>query len=253
MSGLRRVARQAARDSDPGEREERCDLCADPLPPEHPHRHLIQPATGTVSCACRACSVLFDHGATAASGFRLLPRGRRRLDGCHIDDTVWAGLGIPVALAFFTRSAQGGEITAAYPSPLGALRATVTPDDWQRVEECHPQLPGQVTDVLALLVNRANGAGEHWLVPLDDCYRLVGIIKSFHSMSVTGSGGFTVVAGGISEALIATALGLAIAIIAVIFYNYFQTKLERIESAMTIASDRVLEAIRMGRKAHGNV
>jgi len=62
-----------------------------------------------------------------------------------------------------------------------------------------------------------------------------------------------VVAGGISEALIATALGLAIAIIAVIFYNYFQTKLERIESAMTIASDRVLEAIRMGRKAHGNV
>jgi biopolymer transport protein ExbB len=82
---------------------------------------------------------------------------------------------------------------------------------------------------------------------------VVGIIKSFHSMSVTGSGGFTVVAGGISEALIATALGLAIAIIAVIFYNYFQTKLERIESAMTIASDRVLEAIRMGRKAHGNV
>jgi len=178
MSGLRRVARQAARDSDPGEREERCDLCADPLPPEHPHRHLIQPATGTVSCACRACSVLFDHGATAASGFRLLPRGRRRLDGCHIDDTVWAGLGIPVALAFFTRSAQGGEITAAYPSPLGALRATVTPDDWQRVEECHPQLPGQVTDVLALLVNRANGAGEHWLVPLDDCYRLVAVVRA---------------------------------------------------------------------------
>lgn len=82
---------------------------------------------------------------------------------------------------------------------------------------------------------------------------VIGIIKSFHNMSVTGSGGFTVVAGGISEALIATALGLAVAIVAVIFYNYFQTKLERIESAMTIASDRVLEAIRLGRKAHGNV
>lgn len=81
---------------------------------------------------------------------------------------------------------------------------------------------------------------------------VIGIIKSFHNMSVQGAGGFSVVAGGISEALIATALGLAVAIIAVIFYNYFHTKLERIEAVMTIGSDRVLEAIRLGRKAHGN-
>ncbi len=81
---------------------------------------------------------------------------------------------------------------------------------------------------------------------------VIGIIKSFTSMAVEGSGGFAVVAGGISEALIATALGLAVAIIAVIFYNYFHTKLERIEAAMTISSDRVLEAVRLGRKAHGN-
>lgn len=81
---------------------------------------------------------------------------------------------------------------------------------------------------------------------------VIGIIKSFHNMSVQGSGGFAVVAGGISEALIATALGLAVAIVAVIFYNYFHTKLERIEAVMTIGSDRVLEALRLGRKAHGN-
>ena len=65
---------------------------------------------------------------------------------------------------------------------------------------------------------------------------VIGIIKSFTSMAVEGSGGFAVVAGGISEALIATALGLAVGIIAVIFYNYFHTKLERIEAAMTISS-----------------
>jgi len=81
---------------------------------------------------------------------------------------------------------------------------------------------------------------------------VIGIIKSFHSMAVAGSGGFAVVAGGISEALVATALGLAVAIVAVIFYNYFHTKLERIEAVMTIGSDRLLEAIRLGRKAHGN-
>ena len=77
---------------------------------------------------------------------------------------------------------------------------------------------------------------------------VIGIIKSFQSMAVEGSGGFTVVAGGISEALVATALGLAVAIIAVIFYNYLNTKLERIETAMTIGSDRVIDAIRIGKK-----
>ncbi len=80
---------------------------------------------------------------------------------------------------------------------------------------------------------------------------VVGIIKAFQSMAIQGSGGFTVVAAGISEALIATALGLGVAIIAVIFYNYFSTKLERIEATLTIGSDRLLEAIRSGRKANG--
>jgi len=80
---------------------------------------------------------------------------------------------------------------------------------------------------------------------------VVGIIKAFHNMALMGSGGFSVVAAGISEALIATALGLGVAIIAVIFYNYFQTKIERIETALTIASNRVLDAIHLERQANG--
>jgi biopolymer transport protein ExbB len=80
---------------------------------------------------------------------------------------------------------------------------------------------------------------------------VVGIIKAFHNMALMGSGGFSVVAAGISEALVATGLGLAVAIIAVIFYNYFQTRIERIEAALTIASNRVLDAIHLGRQSHG--
>jgi biopolymer transport protein ExbB/TolQ len=80
---------------------------------------------------------------------------------------------------------------------------------------------------------------------------VIGIIKAFHNMAVMGSGGFSVVAAGISEALVATGLGLAVAIIAVIFYNYFQTRIERIEAALTIASNRVLDAIHLGRQVHG--
>ncbi len=80
---------------------------------------------------------------------------------------------------------------------------------------------------------------------------VVGIIKAFHNLAVMGSGGFSVVAAGISEALIATGLGLAVAIIAVIFYNYFQTRVDRIEAALIIASNRVLDAVHIGRQAHG--
>jgi len=57
---------------------------------------------------------------------------------------------------------------------------------------------------------------------------VVGIIKSFEAMASTGKGGFTVVAAGLSEALIATAAGIIIAVIAVLFFNYFQTKLSEI-------------------------
>jgi biopolymer transport protein ExbB len=76
---------------------------------------------------------------------------------------------------------------------------------------------------------------------------VVGIVKAFHSMAVMGSGGFAIVAGGISEALVATALGLIVAIIALIFYNYFQTRLDRIEAALTIGAARLLEAFRLER------
>ncbi len=78
---------------------------------------------------------------------------------------------------------------------------------------------------------------------------VVGIVKAFHNMSIQGSGGFTVVAGGISEALIATALGLIVAIVALIFYNYFQTRLDRIEAALAIGAARVLEVLRLERTA----
>jgi biopolymer transport protein ExbB len=80
---------------------------------------------------------------------------------------------------------------------------------------------------------------------------VIGIIKAFHNMALMGSGGFSVVAAGISEALVATALGLGVAILAVIFYNYFATRIERIEAALTIGSNRVLDAIHLGRQANG--
>jgi biopolymer transport protein ExbB len=70
---------------------------------------------------------------------------------------------------------------------------------------------------------------------------VVGIIKAFESMAVAGTGGFAVVAAGISEALVATALGLAVAIIAVIFYNYFQTRISTLNGLFRIQVAKILQ------------
>ena len=72
---------------------------------------------------------------------------------------------------------------------------------------------------------------------------VVGIIKSFESMAIAGTGGFAVVAAGISEALVATALGLAVAIIAVIFYNYFQTRIGTLNGLFRIQVAKILQHI----------
>jgi biopolymer transport protein ExbB len=70
---------------------------------------------------------------------------------------------------------------------------------------------------------------------------VVGIIKAFENMAVAGTGGFAVVAAGISEALVATALGLAVAIIAVIFYNYFQTRISTLNGLFRIQVGKILQ------------
>jgi len=72
---------------------------------------------------------------------------------------------------------------------------------------------------------------------------VVGIIKSFESMAIAGTGGFAVVAAGISEALVATALGLAVAIIAVIFYNYFQTRIATLNGLFRIQVAKIIQSI----------
>src|SRR5271166_1121091 len=80
---------------------------------------------------------------------------------------------------------------------------------------------------------------------------VVGILVAFQSMAIMGTGGFSVVAAGISEALISTALGLAVAIIAVIFYNYFSVRIDNINAVMHVSSNHLINAALEGRHADG--
>jgi biopolymer transport protein ExbB len=80
---------------------------------------------------------------------------------------------------------------------------------------------------------------------------VIGIIKAFHQMAVMGTGGFAVVAAGISEALVATALGLLVAIIAVIFFNFLQVKIANLDTLLRVGLGKVLEAADLGG-VHGS-
>ncbi|MEI7529697.1 MAG: MotA/TolQ/ExbB proton channel family protein [Elusimicrobiota bacterium] len=75
---------------------------------------------------------------------------------------------------------------------------------------------------------------------------VVGIIKAFRDLALSGTGGPTVVAKGIAEALVATAGGLAVAIPAVIIYNFFMRKTKVISSELEIFSARLV--IMIGNK-----
>ncbi|MAJ60749.1 MAG: hypothetical protein CBC48_12590 [bacterium TMED88] len=72
---------------------------------------------------------------------------------------------------------------------------------------------------------------------------VVGIIRAFADLSQGSGGGFEVVASSLSEALIATALGLAVAIVALALYNYLNTRVRLLAATYARASERLVQAI----------
>lgn len=72
---------------------------------------------------------------------------------------------------------------------------------------------------------------------------VVGILRSFQEMARTGSGGFAVVAAGISESLIATAAGIVVAVIAVMAFNAFQTRLGGLVLTIKLHAEEIAEVL----------
>jgi biopolymer transport protein ExbB len=77
---------------------------------------------------------------------------------------------------------------------------------------------------------------------------VLGIIKAFHDLSIASNPNPSVVMAGVSEALVATAVGLLVAIPAVIAYNYFQRRVKEFVTQMEGASKIVLVYIKSERR-----
>ncbi len=154
---------------------ERCELCSEPIPPQH--RHLVDVSTREIKCVCQACSILFDQEASGKAKYRLIPNRRLYLEDFQLSDARWESLRIPVDMAFFFYSTPAERVGAFYPSPMGPTESLLELSAWEELEDQNPVLKRMQRDVEALLVNRARGAREYFLVPIDECYRLVGLIR----------------------------------------------------------------------------
>lgn len=161
----------------PAEREptERCAMCATPLPAEHPH--LVQVAERRLLCACVPCAVLFDNPGAGGGGYARVPD--RYLADAGVDrvwwTAQWEALQIPVGIVFFLRNSVRDSVIACYPSPAGATESELTLDAWATGIGASPLTGLLRPDVEALLLRRE--PPECLLVPVDACYRLVGLVK----------------------------------------------------------------------------
>lgn len=159
---------------DTREPDERCELCGEPIPPQHPH--LLELESRSLRCGCRACAILFS--SQSGARFRLVPTRVRYLPRFQMSDEEWEALLVPVNLAFFHHSSRAARVVALYPSPAGATECMLTLEAWRELEVANPLLCELEPDVEALLVNRVGGARDHFTAPIDECYRLVGLIRS---------------------------------------------------------------------------
>jgi len=72
---------------------------------------------------------------------------------------------------------------------------------------------------------------------------ILGILRAFHDVAISGSGGIGVIIGGISEALSTTAAGLCVAVPAVAAYNYFMKKIDDFIKDMELAASETMDLI----------
>ena len=168
--------RQFARKRKPAER---CELCSLELGREHPH--LIELAARKLVCACDACALLFD-GRTDGK-YKRVSRRLQALNNFHLSDAQWESLMIPINMAFFFNSSIEKRVVVLYPSPAGAVESLLPLEAWEEIVQDNPALSSMETDVEALLLNRvgksrANVSAEYYIVPIDECYKLVGLIRA---------------------------------------------------------------------------
>jgi hypothetical protein len=149
-----------------------CELCPSGLGPHH--RHLLALTDRRIVCVCETCWSLRSGDA------EYRPTGGRTLwlEDFVLPDDLWAAFQIPIGLAFMVRSSLTDMVVSLYPSPAGATESELDLLAWTSLVAANPILDQLQPDAEALLINRMADPAQVVIAPLDECYRLVGLIKA---------------------------------------------------------------------------
>lgn len=159
-------------------RTPRCELCAGPL--EDEHGHVVDTSDRRLLCACYACGLLFAAPGAAQGRFRIVPKRYAAIPPPLFSGAQWDALGIPIGLAFFFENSAANRVIAFYPGPGGATESLLPLDAWQALREREPLIASMQPDVEAVLVYRPKHgtSSQTYVVPIDACYELVGLVRS---------------------------------------------------------------------------
>ena len=155
---------------------EHCDMCSEAIPPDH--HHLLELSKRTLVCTCQACSLLFTNQQAAGGKYQLVHKRYLALPDFAMTEQQWDALMIPVHMAFMFYSTETKSVMAFYPSPAGAVESLLDLEGWEELTSSNPILHDMEPNVEALLINRVKQARDHYIVPIDACYQLVGLIRT---------------------------------------------------------------------------
>jgi len=164
-----------------------CDFCSAGLSDRH--QHLIVPEERKLICVCEACAILF--GNRGETKYRRVPRRLQLLIDFRLTDAQWQSLLIPIQLAFIFHNSATRKPIALYPSPAGPTESWLEAVAWAEIVGLNPVLRKMEPDVEALLINRigwmgqlggissgGSGAHEYYIAPIDECFRLTGLLRA---------------------------------------------------------------------------
>jgi hypothetical protein len=159
----------------PAPAEERCEFCARPLSPQH--SHVVHVEKRSLLCACRPCYLLFTAQGAAGGKYRAVPETYLDLGSRVLNPSQWDRLQLPVDLAFFFFNSTLGRTVAFYPSPAGATESLLELETWEEISRANPRVAALIPDVEALLIWKRPEGCASYVVPIDACYELVGLVR----------------------------------------------------------------------------
>jgi hypothetical protein len=184
-------AARSARDAGTPQDAERCEMCREVLGERH--GHVVDLDKRSLACTCRACYLLFTHAGVAGGRYRAVPEHVYHDPGRPLTEADWNELQIPVAMAFFFVNSALGRVVAGYPSPGGATECELDLAAWDRLAAAYPLFGALAPDVEAIFVHGGGpgqsaspggrppqtppGKFEVFLIPIDECYALVGELR----------------------------------------------------------------------------